>query len=524
MNHSSSRFWKVAAFLPVAAAAVSSSAQQPSFLLPDAEQQESGIWTFHHEHVLGTSLELSLRAANLAEAERAEAAVLAVFDHDDALLSTWRADSEVSRWTKTRFEPVAVSPELFEVLGAFDSWRERTSGALDASVEAATRLWRNTTAEGRVPSDHEIALAVEAMQQPHWTLDRENRTATRLSDVPLALASFTKSYVSARAVDAALKAGASGVMLNVGGDVIVRGNLTQLVAVADPLAASENDLALEHVVVRDRAVATSGSYRRGFELAEATRTQAPQFSHLIDPRTARPASEVASSTVIARDAVTAGALATAFSILPLDESRKLAATVPELQYLLVLDGGEQIRSENWPQAPGLQTVAFRRPAASGTASAMSGLWNPAFELTLELTLPRIEDFRYRRPYVAVWIEDAEHMPVRTVALWSEKPRYLSDLRQWYRDNEMLPDGVDIWRTLSSATRPPGSYSLTWDGKDNGGKLVKTGKYTVCIEAAREHGGYDIQRQELSFDNNNPQQMTLPAARELGAVTLDYRKH
>ena len=65
--------------------------------------------------------------------------------------------------------------------------------------------------------------------------------------------------------------------------------------------------------------------------------------------------------------------------------------------------------------------------------------------------------------------------------------------------------------------------MTWDGKDNGGKLVKAGKYTVCIEAAREHGGYDIQRQELSFDNNNPQQVTLPAARELGAVTLDYRK-
>ncbi len=53
--------------------------------------------------------------------------------------------------------------------------------------------------------------------------------------------------------------------------------------------------------------------------------------------------------------------------------------------------------------------------------------------------------------------------------------------------------------------------------------MKAGKYTVCIEAAREHGGYDIQRQELSFDNNNPQQVTLPAARELGAVTLDYRK-
>ncbi len=205
--------------------------------------------------------------------------------------------------------------------------------------------------------------------------------------------------------------------------------------------------------------------------------------------------------------------------MPVDESRKLAASVPDLQYLLVLAGGEQIRSANWPQAPGIRPAAFAPSQLRTSAAANTGLWNPAFELILDLTLPRIDDFRYRRPYVAVWIEDAEHQPVRTLALWSEKPRYLSDLRQWYRDNE----NTNIWRTLSSATRPPGNYTLTWDGKDNEGKLVKTGKYTVCVEAAREHGGYDIQRQELSFDNNNPQQLTLPAASELGAVTLDYRK-
>ena len=38
---------------------------------------------------------------------------------------------------------------------------------------------------------------------------------------------------------------------------------------------------------------------------------------------------------------------------------------------------------------------------------------------------------------------------------------------------------------------PGNYTLTWDGKDDEGKLVKAGKYTVCVEAAREHGGHDI---------------------------------
>jgi FAD:protein FMN transferase len=511
----------MAAGLPLATVALCSSAQQPAYLLADDGQQETGIWTFHQEHVLGTSLELSVRAASLADAEKAEAAVLAAFDHDDAVLSTWRTDSEVSRWAKTRFEPVAVSPELFEVLAAFDSWRERTGGALDASVEAATRLWKSATAEGRVPTGREIAAAVEAMQQPHWRLDREHRTATRVSDVPLALASFTKSYVSSRAADAALKSGATGVMLNVGGDVVVRGNLTQMVAVADPMADSENAAALDHVVVRDRAVATSGSYRRGFEVAAATRREAPEYSHLIDPRTARPASGVVSSTMISRDAVTAGALATAFSILPVEESERLAATVPDLQYMLVLVGGEQVKSANWPGSAGLQTVALQRPAAG---AAMSGMWNPAFELTIDLNLPQIEGFRYRRPYVAVWIEDAERNPVRTIALWTEKPRYIQELRQWYRDDQARSraGGSDMWRTVSSATRPPGSYTLTWDGKDDEGKLVKAGKYTVCVEVTREHGGYDIQRKELDFDNK-PQQESLPAGNELGAVTIDYHK-
>lgn len=519
MVPSSSRFWKAAACLP-AAAALGASAQVTS-PQSDPTQQTERSWAFHHEHVLGTSLEITVRAATLGQAKLAEAAALHTFDHDAALLSTWRRDSEVSRWARTRLEPVPVSPELFEVLASFDEWRERTGGALDASVEAATRLWQRTAADGRVPSSPEIDFAVEAMQQPHWLLDRQHRTAMRLTDVPLALASFTKSYVTARAADAVLAAGAAGVMLNVGGDVVVRGNLTQLVAIADPRAAAENDAPLGHVVVREGAVATSGSYRRGFEIAAAMPSTAPRFSHLIDPRTAQPASHVLSSTVVAKDAVTAGALATAFSILPVDESRRLAASIPGTQYLLVLANGEQVRSEASLPSPGLRTAAFLPKAAP---PAIGGLWNGAFELSLAIDLPRIEDARYRRPYVAVWIEDADHFPVRTLALWTQNPRWLPDLKQWYRDDQVrtLAEGADLSRTVSSATRPPGRYTLKWDGKDNEGKPVKAGKYTVLIEASREHGGYDLQKQQLEL-TGNAQQLSLPATKELGATTLDYHK-
>ena len=504
----------------------------PTDLTPVAHgEQEAGTWTFHHEHVLGTSLELRVRAANFASAERAEGAALAEIDRLDGILSAWRPDSEFSRWSKTRLEAKTVSPELFEVLAGFDHWREKTGSALDPSAEAALRLWRQALAEGRTPSDAEIAATVEVIAQPHWQLDPAQHTAMRLTDVPLALASFAKSYVTAQAATVAMNAGATGVMLNAGGDVVVRGDLRQVVDIADPRASAENDLPLDRVAVRDRAVATSGSYRRGIEMASAQASGSPVYagvpkvSHIVDPRTARPTGHILSSTVIAQDANTAAALATAFSVLSAEESSKLAANTPGVDYLLVTDDDRQIRSTGWSkyQLPGIRSVAYvSAPAARDTVN--SSAWNSAFELNLSLELPRMEDARYKRPYVAVWIEDADHFPVRTLALWTQKPRWLPELKQWYRDDQIrnLAEGTDITPTVSGATRPPGHYTLSWDGKDNQGKPVKAGKYTVVIEAAREHGSYQLERHEMNF-TGQPQQASLPAGSELGAIALDYRK-
>jgi thiamine biosynthesis lipoprotein len=317
-----------------------------------------------------------------------------------------------------------------------------------------------------------------------------------------------------------MRAGAKGIMLNMGGDVVARGALRQVVDIADPRADAENDLPLDRVAVRDRAVATSGSYRRSVDMAGAR----SGLSHVVDPRTAQPTGHVLSSTVIARDAETAGALATAFSVMSTAESAELAARTPAIEYLLVTSDGREIQSPGWRayQAPGLRTAAYMPPAAPGAADA--GGWNQAFELAINLELPRIDDARYKRPYVAVWIEDADHFPIRTLALWFDKTRWLPELKQWYRDDQIrnMSEGTDISRTVSSATRPPGQYTLKWDGKDNEGKPVKAGKYTVVVEASREHGSYQIERREIDF-GNQPQQAALPAGSEMGAVALDYHK-
>lgn len=127
--------------------------------------------------------------------------------------------------------------------------------------------------------------------------------------------------------------------------------------------------------------------------------------------------------------------------------------------------------------------------------------------------------RVRNPYVAVWLEDASGAMVRTVALWFENgkgTRWLPDLRRWYQSAGSAMDQTIA--TVSSATRAPGSYAVVWDGSADSGAPVAPGSYFICIEAAREHGPYELIREAVTL-GPAPLSMTLPDNGELTGASL-----
>ncbi len=476
----------------------------------------------HYENVLGTSLELKLDAETPEAAGKAETAALAEIDRLAKILSSYDRTSEFSQWFNTSGQAVAVSPELSEVLSLFDRWRSATGGALDPAAEAINRVWKNAAKEHRMPSEAELKSAVSAVRIKHWSVDAVAGRVTHLSATPLALNSFTKSYIIGKAASAAMASGGvTSAVVNIGGDVVVRGDRAQIVDIADPMAAADNAAPISRIVVRNSAVATSGDYKRGVEIGGR------HFSHIVDPRTGQPADQMISATVVAVDPADAGALATAFSVLSPAESKKLAANVAGAEYLLIDHTGQRIASAGWSKleaSPLLLAAAIPRPALLMADTQGSAAWNPSYELDITLALSRIEGQRTRRPYIAVWIEDKDKFPVRTVALWFDKTRWLPELKGWNRVDRIrsLAEGTDITGTVSSATRPPGKYTLKWDGKDNAGKLVKPGKYSVVIEASREHGTYQVMHQEMDF-SGAPKQINLTGNVEVESATLDYRK-
>jgi FAD:protein FMN transferase len=490
-------------------------------------KKASSIYVFNYENVLGTSLELKVRCETQKAATLAECSALNEVIRLSKILSSYDSNSEFSRWLRTTNTPVIVSSELIEVLDLFDLWRLRTAGAINPSAQLINELWMKASATGCLPTSTDLASAVDRANKQHWVVDKAALTATHLSLVPISLNSFTKIYIMKRALNAAIaKANIKAIVINIGGDLIVSGDFIDNVQISDPKADAENDLPLEIISVQNQAVATSGNYRRGVSVNDRW------HSHIVDPRTGLPAEQVISATVVTKEAVDAGALATAFNVLHPSESIQLASTIPNLEYMIITKTGEKIISKGWDTIitnGSFPTIQPLQESVATSPADFQPIWDSSFELLINLEMKLQQDGWVKRPYVAVWIEDKDHAPVRTLALWYNKNRWLPELKSWYRFSYNRINATNgLYKSATSATRPPGKYSLKWNGRDDKGNLVKPGKYTVFIEVAREHtifqdqNSYALIRKEVDCDGT-PKLVNLAGNAEIGSASIDYRK-
>ncbi len=494
---------------------------------------------FHHENVMGTALELRVLADDAEAARRAEGRVLREIDRLAAIFSGYDASSEFRRWQAARNGPTAVSPELFEVLRACDRWRAASGGAFDPRVQALSRLWKRLAAQGRTPTAVELAGARALMARPAWRLDPESRTAECMSDCPLSLDAIAKGYIIERASEVAMAGdrGVRGLLLNVGGDLRACGDAPRAIGIAPARGDSETSEPSASVEVRDRAVATSGDSRRGL------RINGRWYSHIFDPRSGLPADGVAGATVIAERSADADALATILNVLTPEEGVRLVESLPDVECRIVAADGRVAWSDGWHRyekaRPALLALAGGpKPAAppakgeQGKPEAPAGAaWGGDFELLIqfEINRPEAEGGRYRRPYVAVWVENKEGFPVRNLELWVSSGgagpfQWLPDLKRWYRvdRSRRLVDKTDMIDAISRPTRPPGEYKVLWDGKDDRGRPLAAGEYTVSIEAAREHGTYQSIRKRVTLANT-PFAEELKGNVEIKSASIEYRR-
>jgi thiamine biosynthesis lipoprotein ApbE len=508
-------------------------------LVPSAFAVED--YSFFHENVMGTSLELHVLASSPEAARWAEECVLREIDRLSGIFSGYDKNSEFSRWQSGAKAPVRVSEELFELMTACDFWRTKGAGAFDPRVEILTLLYARGARENRMPTAQELADAKANMLFPAWRLERESHTALRLSDCPLSLNGIAKGYIIERACTAAWQSerGVLGLLLNVGGDIRVCGQAPRVIGISSPWADSESSEPVGLIVVKDRAVATSGNSQRGFQIGEHW------YSHVLDPRTGLPVDRVVSATVVAPRSADADALAKVFSVLSTAESLRLASSLTDVDCLIMTREGGVARTRGWygyetqPAAPDAPAGPPRALAVAATPTRTdddppateSASWADQFELAVnfEINQPDSAGRRYRRPYVAVWVENKDSFPVRNLTLWVSQGgagpyQWLPDLKRWYKADQVRKelDKKDLVHTTARPTRPPGKYKVIWDGKDDLGRPTPAGEYTLFIDAAREHGTYQSIRKTVSL-SDKPFSEGLPGNVEIKSASVEYRR-
>ncbi len=208
-------------------------------------------------------------------------------------------------------QPVELSTATREVLMRAKKLWLQSDGAFDVTARPVFMLWKKCGLENRLPSQAEIIAAREKSQWQDIEITDAGVNKTR-DTAGVDLGGIAKGLAIDLAAEAMIKAGATGGVVDIGGDVRCFGEKPDkepwLVAINDPFTSRDSE-PICILALRDRAVCTSGNYER-FSIIGGRK-----FSHIVNPRTGMPADLYPSVTVIARNAVTADAWATALSVL-----------------------------------------------------------------------------------------------------------------------------------------------------------------------------------------------------------------
>lgn len=469
---------------------------------------------FSYDRILGTSLDLVVEAARPADAIRAEAAVMSEINRLNGILSTYTPDSEISR---ARAGAAIESPELAELLQAYDTWNAQTNGLIEVNMAGVIALWKEAARTGVLPERTTLATAARAPRA--WNVD-----------------ALGKGFIIDRAVQTARRYVPAG-LLNIGGDIRVWGDRDWLIGVAHPGQTADNAAPIATVSLRESAIATSGGYAR------FSRIDGRDYSHLIDPRTQWAANTQLAASVVAPDTLTANALSTALAVGGTTAMAKFVGL--NTSSLLAGQRGLVASSGLFAAAVPAPTPAAKQNAGSATASSATavGAWPQDFQVAINLALKTPEGGGGRggpggpqfggpggrggrggpggakRPYVAIWIEDAAGKVVRSVALWApmRERKYIPEMTSWYRK---INGDWDLIASLSRATRAPGSYTINWDGLTDAGKPVPQGDYIINVEINREHGSHTTQKAAIKA-GREAASVELKATSESTASTISY---
>ena len=236
----------------------------------------------------------------------------------DNSLSTWVQSSIISRINRNE-KDVLTDAYFRDVFLKSIEVSDKTQGLFDVTVGPLVNAW----GFGPAKKANTDSIRIDSLREfvGYRMLKLENNKLIKARpEIKIDFNAIAQGY-SVDVIAAYLdKHHINDYLVELGGELISKGskgtdNWTVGIDKPDEVEGAERKL--QAIVQLNRALATSGNYRKFYEL------DGKKYAHIIDPRTGYPAKQnILSATVLADDAMSADAYATAFMVMGLDRSKE----------------------------------------------------------------------------------------------------------------------------------------------------------------------------------------------------------
>jgi thiamine biosynthesis lipoprotein len=273
-------------------------------------QKETALHTAtKNSEMMSTIVRITVVAETANKADRLADSASDFLRSLSACFNIYDSKSEISgvnanAWA--RFVP--LGPELQEVFQAAERAHRMTDGYFDVTVGPLVKLWKEAKKKGELPSEKEIQTAKALVGFKDVRLERAGVRFDKEGMI-VDLGGIAKGYLLHRVSQFLKEQGAVAGLVDIGGDVYAWGRKPDgkswRIAVRHP---RDQNRYLRILDISGKALLTSGDYERFF-IKEGKR-----YSHIINPFSGRPDSDVISVTVIGKeimaiDGLSAGLLA-----------------------------------------------------------------------------------------------------------------------------------------------------------------------------------------------------------------------
>jgi thiamine biosynthesis lipoprotein len=290
-------------------------------------------WFQRTESIMGTRIYVELWHDDASAATQLMQAVMDEMHRIDELMSPYKDTAQlaiVNRDAASR--PVAVTPELFDLIVRSNHFSDLSGGAFDITFASLGHQfdYRQSVKPDKQHQQQATALInYKALQ-----LDSKAHTVFfPKAGMRIDLGGIAKGYAVDNAIRILQQAGVTNGIVTAGGDSRLLGDhrgRPWMMGIKHPRGESHVvSLPLENV-----ALSTSGDYERYFE-ADGVR-----YHHIIDPKKGDSAREVVSATIIADDATTSDALSTTLFILGVSKGLELVNRMQNVSAILIDNKGK----------------------------------------------------------------------------------------------------------------------------------------------------------------------------------------